>query len=401
MKVIIKPSIASGEITAPPSKSYAHRLLICSALAKGVSTINGVINSKDMEATLNCIKALGVSYSKENNVVTVNSENSLKSEESEFYCNESGSTLRFFIPIALANGGINKFYGTEKLLSRGLEVYEEICESQGIKVTKEKNSVTFEGKLKSDTFNVRGDISSQFISGLLFALPLLNGDSVINVTTNLESAGYIDITLDTLKAFGIEISREQNSFFVKGNQKYQPQNVTVEGDMSNAAFLDAFNVLGGDVFVIGCNKSSYQADSVYMQHMESLKNSAPEIDLSNCPDLAPILFAIAASQNGATFVGTKRLKIKESDRAEVMALELKKFGISVDVHENSVIVHKGEIKKPTETLCGHNDHRIVMSLAVLSTIYGGEIDGCEAVSKSYPTFFEDIKSLGIKWEMVE
>ena len=401
MKVIIKPSIAVGEITAPPSKSYAHRLLICSALAKGVSTVNGVINSKDMEATLNCIKALGASYSKENDTVIVNSENSIKNEISEFYCNESGSTLRFFIPIALAFGGINKFYGTEKLLSRGLDVYYDICKSQGIKVTNELDSVTFEGKLNHGTFNVRGDISSQFISGLLFALPLLNGDSVINITTALESAGYIDITLDTLKKFGIEISREQNSFFVKGNQEYKSQNVTVEGDMSNAAFLDAFNILGGNVSVIGCNSNTYQADKVYLQHMQSIKNSTPEIDLSNCPDLAPILFTLAASQNGATFVGTKRLKIKESDRAEVMALELKKFGISVDVHENSVIVHNGEIKKPTETLCGHNDHRIVMSLAVLSTIYGGEIDGCEAVSKSYPTFFEDIKSLGIKWEMVE
>lgn len=401
MKVIIKPSIANGEITAPPSKSYAHRLLICSALAKGVSTINGVINSKDMEATLNCIKSLGASYSKENDTVIVNSENFIKNEISEFYCNESGSTLRFFIPIALAFGGINKFYGTEKLLSRGLDVYYDICKSQGIKVTNELDSVTFEGKLNHGTFNVRGDISSQFISGLLFALPLLNGDSVINITTALESAGYIDITLDTLKNFGIEISRKENSFFVKGNQEYKSQNVTVEGDMSNAAFLDAFNILGGNVSVIGCNSNSYQADKVYLQHMQSIKNSTPEIDLSNCPDLAPVLFALASSQNGATFIGTKRLKIKESDRAEAMALELKKFGIDVNVCENSVVVNKGEIKKPTEALYGHNDHRIVMSLAILSSICGAEIEGCEAVSKSYPSFFEDIKSLGIKWEIVE
>ena len=401
MKVIIKPSIANGEITAPPSKSYAHRLLICSALAKGVSTINGVINSKDMEATLDCIKSLGASYSKENDTVIVNSENSIKNEISEFYCNESGSTLRFFIPIALAFGGINKFYGTEKLLSRGLDVYYDICKSQGIKVTNELDSVTFEGKLNHGTFNVRGDISSQFISGLLFALPLLNGDSVINITTALESAGYIDITLDTLKTFGIEINRDGNTFFVKGNQKYQPQSVTAEGDMSNAAFLDAFNILGGNVSVIGCNFNTYQADKVYLQHMQSIKNSTPEIDLSNCPDLAPVLFALASSQNGATFIGTKRLKIKESDRAEAMALELKKFGIDVNVYENYVVVNKGEIKKPTEALYGHNDHRIVMSLAILSSICGGEIEGCEAVSKSYPSFFEDIKSLGIKWEIVE
>ncbi len=401
MKVIIKPSIAKGEITAPPSKSYAHRLLICSALAKGISTVKGIIDSKDMEATLNCIKSLGVSCSKENDTVTVNSVNFTKNEIADFHCNESGSTLRFFIPIALVFGGMNKFYGTEKLLSRGLDAYYDICKSQGIKVTNEAASVTFEGKLKSDTFNVRGDISSQFISGLLFALPLLNGDSVVNVTTTLESAGYIDITLDTLKTFGIEINRNGNTFFVKGNQKYQPQSLTVEGDMSNTAFLDAFNILGGNVSIIGCKFDSYQADKLYLQHMLSLKNGTPEIDLSNCPDLAPILFALAASHNGATFTGTKRLKIKESDRAEAMALELEKFGIDVSVYENSVIVHKGEIKKPTETLYGHNDHRIVMSLAVLSTIYGGEIEGCEAVSKSYPTFFEDIKSLGIKWEIAE
>jgi 3-phosphoshikimate 1-carboxyvinyltransferase len=203
MKVIIKPSIANGEITAPPSKSYAHRLLICSALAKGVSTINGVINSKDMEATLNCIKSLGASYSKENDTVIVNSENSIKNEISEFYCNESGSTLRFFIPIALAFGGMNIFYGTERLLSRGISVYEEICTDQGIKLEKSLNKLVFTGKLHPGEFNVRGDISSQFITGLLFALPLLDGDSVINITTDLESGGYIDITLDALKKFNI------------------------------------------------------------------------------------------------------------------------------------------------------------------------------------------------------
>lgn len=401
MKVIIKPSIAKGEISAPPSKSYAHRFLICSALAKGESDVNGVIDSKDMEATLNCISALGASYSKEKNTVKVNSKCFAKNEIREFYCNESGSTLRFFIPIALSMGGINKFYGTEKLLSRGLEVYEDICKCQGIKVSKEKDSITFEGKLKHDSFNVRGDISSQFISGLLFALPLLDGDSTINIIPPFESVGYIDVTLDTLKAYGIEVLRKENIFFVKGNQKYQPQSVTVEGDMSNAAFLDAFNILGGDVSVIGCNKQSYQADRVYMQHMESLKNGTPEIDLSNCPDLAPALFALAASQNGAKFVGTRRLKIKESDRAEAMATELRKFGILVDVFENSVIVNKCKLTKPTEILYGHNDHRIVMALSVLSTICGGEIDGCEAVSKSYPSFFDDIQGLGVKLEIVK
>jgi len=400
MKVKIEPSIAVGKINAPPSKSYAHRLLICSALAEGKSSVKGVINSKDMEATLNCISALGATFLHENDTVKINGTSGFK-PNGEFYCNESGSTIRFFIPIALVNGGINKFYGTERLLSRGFEVYEEICKNQGIRVEKTDKYIEFNGKLKPDTFNVRGDISSQFISGLLFALPLLDGDSVINITTQLESEGYIDITIDALKAFGIEISRENNSFYIKGNQKYQPQDVTVEGDMSNSAFLDAFNLLGGDVSVLGLNINSLQADSVYPQLMVNLKYTTPTIDLSGCPDLAPILFAISAVMNGAEFTGTKRLKIKESDRAAAMAEELYKLGISVSVNENSVIVHKGEPKKPTQMLYGHNDHRIVMALSVICSIYGGEIDGCEAVSKSYPTFFEDIKKLGIKCEVTK
>lgn len=402
MKVKIEPSIARGKIQAPPSKSYAHRLLICSALAKGESSVKGVTNSKDMEATLNCISALGASYKCENDVVTMNGAR-VPTEKSkrEFYCNESGSTLRFFIPIALASGGLNEFYGTERLLSRGLEVYEDVCKKQNITIEKTDKCVKFNGKLQPDTFNVRGDISSQFISGLLFALPLLNDDSVINITTELESAGYIDITIDTLKTFGIEIERKENCFYIKGNQKYQPTDVIVEGDMSNSAFLDAFNILGGDVSVLGLNIDTLQSDGVYPHMMVNLKYTTPTIDLSGCPDLAPILFAIAAAKNGAEFTGTKRLKIKESDRASAMATELEKFGISVDVYENSVTVNKGELKKPTEMLYGHNDHRIVMALSVISSIYGGEIDGCEAVSKSYPSFFEDIKRLGIKCEVTE
>ena len=400
MRVKIEPSIAKGKIEAPPSKSYAHRLLICSALSYGESSIKGIIDSKDMEATLNCISALGAFYRKKDNTVAV-SYASKANSSNEFYCNESGSTLRFFIPIALARGGINKFYGTERLLSRGLEVYEDICDEQNISIEKTKGCISFCGKLSSGTFNVRGDISSQFITGLLFALPMLDGNSVINVTTQLESAGYIDITIDTLKTFGIEIQRKNNSFFIRGNQEYKHCNVIVEGDMSNSAFLDAFNALGGSVSVLGLKKDSLQADSVYPELMERLKAPNAVIDLSSCPDLAPILFALSSVLNGATFTGTKRLKIKESDRAEAMATELRKLGISVDVSENSVIVHKGQLKKPQEVLYGHNDHRIVMALSVLSSIYGGEIDGCEAVSKSYPEFFKDIKSLGIKCEVIE
>ncbi len=401
MKVKIEPSIATGEIKAPPSKSYAHRLLIASALAEGQCSVSGIINSKDMEATLNCISALGVSFNRKNDVVSLTGGIKESDSVRKFNCNESGSTLRFFIPIALALGGTNEFCGTERLISRGVSVYEKICKSQGIEINKESDKLVFNGKLKSGDFYVSGDISSQFITGLLFALPLLDGDSTINITTELESAGYVDITIDVLERYGIKVERRNNSFFVKGNQKYTPSNQAVEGDMSNAAFLDAFNVIGGNVSVVGLNPLSKQGDSVYAPIMVNLKYTAPKIDLSGCPDLAPVLFAVAAACNGAEFIGTRRLKIKESDRAEAMARELCKLGIKLDIYENSVVVHKGQLIKPTEPLYGHNDHRIVMALSVILSICGGEIYGCEAIEKSYPNFFADLKSLGIKCEVTE
>ena len=398
MKVKIEPSIIKGIINAPPSKSYAHRYLIASALANDTSTVCGIIDSDDMKATLKCISALGVSIKQENQTVTLKKE-SAKNQVADFYCNESGSTLRFFIPIALAIGGTNVFHGTERLISRGISVYEEICQEQSIAVEKSKDKITFNGKLHSGTFNVRGDISSQFITGLLFALPLL--DSVINITTNLESIGYVDITLDVLNKYGITIQRKDNSFFIKGNQQYLPTNVTVEGDMSNGAFLDAFNVLDGEVSVLGLNSNSIQADSVYYSMFATLKHTTSTYDISNCIDLGPILFSIAGVCNGGKFTGTKRLRIKESDRVSAMITELEKFGVKADIEEDSVTIYKSEIKKPTEILYGHNDHRIVMSLSVISTIYGGEIDGCQAVKKSYPNFFDDIKKLGAKLEVYD
>ena len=398
MKVIIEPSIAKGKVVSPPSKSYAHRLLIASSLSKSKSIVNGIIKSDDMNATLSCILSLGVSIKQENQTVTLENTSS-KKDEANFYCNESGSTLRFFIPIALAFGGTNIFHGTEKLISRGISVYEEICKEQNIFLEKFKDKLIFKGKIKPSTFNIRGDISSQFITGLLFALPLLDGNSTINITTPLKSTGYIDITLDVLKQCGIVIERKDNTFFINGNQKYKPINATVEGDMSNAAFLDAFNILGGEVSVLGLNHNSKQADAVYSSMLNGLKQSYQVYDISNCIDLGPILFAIAGVCHGAKFTGTNRLRIKESDRVVAMVSELEKFGITADIGEDSVTIHKNKIEKPTKILNGHNDHRIVMALTVISTIYGGEIEGCQAVNKSYPNFFEDIKSLGIKLKM--
>ena len=393
MKVEIEKGRASGKIKAPPSKSYAHRLLICGALAEGNSQIDGVSESVDMKATLECVKALGVDFTKNGDTVSING--GIKEENRQFHCYESGSTLRFFIPIALLTGDVCTFTGTERLMSRGISVYEEIFKSQGILCAKENEKIVLKGKLHPDVFSLRGDVSSQFISGLLFALPLLNGDSIINITTELESAAYVDITIECLKSFGIEIVRGQNTLYIRGNQKYKACHQVVEGDYSNSAFLDALNLLGGDVSVLGLNEFSFQGDRVYREYFKSLENDTPTLDVSACPDLAPVLFALASVKNGATFVGTRRLKIKESDRAAAMKAELEKLGVEVKVFENSVTV-SGGATVPSAELCGHNDHRIVMALSVLLTHFGGVINGCEAVSKSYPGFFEDIAKLGIR-----
>ena len=394
MEVKIQRAKAIGQISAPPSKSYAHRLLIASALANGKSRIEGIVSSSDMKATINCIRALGVSLEQKDRVVSVNGG---IRKGTSFDCLESGSTLRFFIPISLIFDTECTFFGTERLMSRGLDVYFDLFKEQGIEYKLEKTSLYLKGKLRPAHFKIRGDISSQFITGLLFALPLLDGDSTIEITTRLESEPYVDITLEVLSKFGIEIQRKNNSFYIKGNQSYLPQSTVVEGGASNSAFLDAFNVIGGEVSVLGLNESTIQGDYVYKSLFEQIKNSTPKIDLSSCPDLGPVCFALASACNGAIFTGVKRLRIKESDRCEAMASELRKLGCKVELFENEAIV-SGGITPPIEPLYGHNDHRIVMALTVLCTITGGTIQGCEAVNKSYPGFFEDIAGLGIQIE---
>lgn len=400
MNIKIYKSIARGEIFAPPSKSYAHRLLISAALANGKSTVGGISESDDMRATLSCIDSLGVKYQKTGDSVSLFATE-ISSQEAVFDCHESGSTLRFFIPIALAFKEKATFVGTERLISRGISVYEEALSAHGIEFEISKNQITATGKLTPGTFYLRGDVSSQFISGLLFALPCLEGDSKIVITTPLESKQYIDITIDAISKFGIEAKMDGNEIFIKGNQKYSQHNVTTEGDYSNAAFLDAFNVLGGDVSVLGLESCSLQPDSVYKSYFNLLANDMITLPLDGCPDLGPVCFMLAALKNGAHFTGTKRLAIKESDRADVMAEELRKLGAVVKTLENEATISKiQDINADCELYC-HNDHRIAMSLAVALSTCGGTLIGCECVNKSYPNFFEDIRRLGIKWEEVK
>lgn len=397
MKVRIEKSSPKGTVTAPPSKSMAHRMLICSGLAMGTSVVHGIALSEDILATLDCLESLGAKYSINGDTVTIMGTDVNKSQSCDLRCRESGSTLRFFIPICLMSGNEFSLFGSETLLKRPMTVYEDICEEQGIYFENTGEKINLSGKLHPGNYRVKGNISSQFISGLIFALPLLDGDSTISIAPPIESCSYINLTLNALSVFGVEARwSDERTIFIKGNQNYTASEVTVEGDYSNAAFFDALKVLGNDVSVKGLSDESLQGDRVYPKYFDMICRGTPTIHIADCPDLGPILFALAACKNGGVFTGTARLKIKESDRGAAMASELEKFGVSVKVESDSVIVYPVDFHLPKEILYGHNDHRIVMSLAVMLTLTGGEIDGAEAVAKSMPNFFDELKNLGIK-----
>lgn len=397
MKVKILPSKTSGEVSAPPSKSFAHRYLIGSVLSRRKCVIKNIADSDDISATLSCIEQLGGSVTKDGNIVTVIPTNEKQIENAVFDCKESGSTLRFFIPVVLATGAKNcTFLGSERLLARGIKEYEKLFENSDVKINSDKKSIEVNGKLSSGNYEISGEVSSQYTTGMLFALSVLDGKSTLKITGNVESRAYVDMTIKVLKDFGADITETEKNFFeINGKGRLSPGEFTVEGDWSNAAFLIALSRLVGTISVSGLNENSVQGDRFCTAAFDALDGENAEIDLKDCPDLAPILFSYAAYKNGGKFINTRRLRVKESDRANVMAEELKKFGANVKVYENSVEIEKTQLKPPIVPLCGHNDHRIVMALSVLAAVLGAEIDGAEAVNKSYPDFFRVIKKAGV------
>ena len=405
MRAIIGPGPARGRINAPPSKSCAHRLLIGASLAEGESRLHGAAMSQDILATMDCVRALGAEIRVENGHLWVKGCGGrplVKDSLPVLPCRESGSTLRFLIPTALcAGGGI--FQGAERLMARGVSVYEELLKERGVTFAGERDSLTVKGKLRPGLYRLRGDVSSQFISGLLFALPLLKEDSAIEILPPFESRGYVDMTLEALDVFGIRVDRQgEMRFLVPGGQCYQPAQVTVEGDWSQAAFFYGLNALGSQVEVTGLRSDSLQGDRVCERLMKEMTGGFLQADLSDCPDLAPVLFAVAAGlEHGAHFTGTRRLAIKESNRASAMADELAKFGAEISVGENEAKIAPVTLHRPEEVLLGHNDHRVVMALAVLATKWGGVIDDAQAVAKSYPDFFRDMAALGVKLRLEE
>lgn len=397
MKVKILPSKTSGEVSAPPSKSFAHRYLIGSVLSRGKCVIKNIADSDDISATLSCIEQLGGSVTKDGNIVTVIPTNEKQIENAVFDCKESGSTLRFFIPVVLATGAKNcTFLGSERLLARGIKEYEKLFENSDVTIKSDEKSIEVNGTLSAGNYEISGEVSSQYTTGMLFALSVLDGKSTLKITGNAESRAYVDMTIKVLKDFGADITETEKNFFeINGKGRLSPGEFTVEGDWSNAAFLIALSRLVGTISVSGLNENSVQGDRFCTAAFDALDGENAEIDLKDCPDLAPILFAYAAYKNGGRFTNTRRLRVKESDRANVMAEELKKFGANVKVYENSVEIEKTQLKPPIVPLCGHNDHRIVMALSMLAAVFGAEIDGAEAVNKSYPDFFRVIKKAGV------
>lgn len=416
-KATILPQKLKGQVIIPPSKSLAHRSIISAALSKGESIIHNIEISKDIEATMKIMEDLGAEIKKEGDSLRINGENifNYKEVELNFQCNESGSTLRFLIPVALVKEGSYIFHGKGNLGARPLTPYYDIFKEHNINYIVDEGGLPLriKGSLKAGVYNLPGNISSQFISGLLFALPLLKGDSKILITTPLESKGYVDLTIDVLKNFGIVIENcGYEEFLIRGNQSYTPGDFTVEGDYSQGAFYLVAGAIGNEVVCKGLKKESLQGDKALLDilkdmgvtieqekdYVKALPSEIKGIDIdgSQCPDLVPILAVLGSLAKGTTQIkNVGRLRIKECDRLFATAKELNKIGGRIKELENSLII-EGIDEFKGGTVNSHNDHRIAMALAIAATRAKKPviIENPLAVEKSYPKFFKDYILLG-------
>lgn len=404
MKVLFRPSKLHGILNAPASKSVAHRLLLAAALAEGTSVLRGIGMNEDVEATMDCLRLIGaeIEAPEEGSLLVCGGELRLP-EGVIFPLRESGSTFRFMIPVALALGGEARFIGSQRLMERGVRIYEELFREKGILVEPSEGMLYLNGQLRPGDFRLSGAVSSQFISGLLFALPALPGDSMIEIIPPVGSRPYIELTMDALRRFGVRTEwQNENVIFVPGGQHFKPSEQTCEGDWTNGSVLLALRTLGHAVTVEGLDPGSPQGDRAFVDLEKILRNEQlPEIDLQGTPDLGPVLFVLAASRHGAVFTGVERLRLKESDRLSSMSQELRKFGAEVEVQDHSVIIYPSVLHAPEEVLRSHNDHRVVMALSLLATVYGGEIEEAEAVRKSFPGFFDELRAAGAEIDILE
>lgn len=420
--VRIRAGKLAGDVMPPPSKSAAHRGIICAALAKGAGRITPFAESDDMRATIGAMRALGASIRPEDGALLVDGTQTFQDVTDTIDCLESGSTLRFLIPIAAVSGADFTFEGRGRLPQRPIGPYLDCLPKAGVECHTEGGlPLSIRGALRPGTFTLPGNISSQFITGLLLALPLLDGDSRIRLTTPLESVGYIDLTLDVLRAFGIEIRQTEDGYDVPGGQHYTPRDFTVEGDWSQAAFWLAAGALGGPVTVRGMRIDSKQGDKAIVDLLEQFgaritrgpngvtAAAAPlhgiEIDAAQIPDLVPMLAATACFASGTTTIqNAARLRIKESDRLHTIAVGLTALGAQIEELPDGLVIHGPltNVDAPP-MLDGAGDHRIVMALSVAAayTARGAQIGGAEAIRKSYPAFFTDLQMLGGNADVID
>ena len=412
-----KGKIKDSVIKIPTSKSLSHRALLSASLHSGTSVIEDLVQNKDTEATIRVLKSLGAEIETNGNITTVKGISSLSNVKDEILdCNESGSTLRFMIPLLGLMDKEVKLTGHGKLMDRPQDVYEKIFKSQNLKFEKEESILKIQGPLHGGDFEIAGNISSQFITGLLFALPLLKEDSNLHILPPYESKSYVKMSEDILNKAGIQIIDNGNDIYIPGNQTYKEMHIKIDGDDSQAAFFACLSQTKKEKIVLeGMSKDSKQGDHAIVQILESFgakvieeedkttfipsQLKGNEVDLADCPDLGPVLFALASITEGTTvFKNASRLRIKESDRIACMEEELKKLGCNITSTFDKVEVTGISKIKENVTLQGHNDHRIVMALSILlaSSYAGGTITGAEAIAKSYPTFFEDLEKCGVE-----
>ena len=405
MNVSIKPSRLAGEVTPPPSKSQAHRVILAAALAKGKSKLENVAFSQDIQATLSCVQALGARWEQKGEctleLTGMGGTFRPGRELPRFDCGESGSTLRFLIPIALAVAGGGVFTGRGRLMERPQEPYIRLFRDKGITWEQEGNTLTVRGRLEAGEYELPGNVSSQFFTGLLYALPLVEGKSSIVPTAPLESRDYIAMTLDALAGAGVTVTephRDIKCFHITGKTDYQAGNRTVEADWSQAAFWYAANFLGGNVTIREMNPYSAQGDkAVSAFYWKLARPGDVELDVSQYPDLVPPLAAMAAVRRGTAYLtNAARLRLKESDRLASVTAALTALGADIEEGPDSLTIHGLERLAGGGVVNSQNDHRIAMMTAVAAAACEAPVtlEGAECVAKSYPEFWDHYQKLG-------
>ena len=419
MDVVVKRARAvAGRIAAPPSKSMAHRAVLCAALAKGTSHLHHLAFSKDISATLGAAGRLCARVTTGENDAVVEGLGRFLPVDAPVDCCESGSTLRFLIPLASLTGQEVTFTGRGRLMERPQSVYKTLYQQQGLRFEQGADRLTVEGALTPGEYELAGNVSSQFISGLLFALPLLAGDSTLHLIPPVESRSYIEMTRAAQAAFGVTSHwLDDTTLCIPGGQQYHPRDYIVEGDYSQAAFLAVLGAVKGSITLTGLAAETLQGDAAILDILRRcgakftrteaglVFEQAPlhgvDIDLADCPDLGPVLMVLGLLCEGTTVIrNAERLRIKESDRIAAMEAELQACGGVLSSEGGTITVQgcKPQLHAPEAPLSGHNDHRVVMSLTVLALAAGIPlaINEAEAVQKSWPHFFDTLKPLGVE-----